>query len=459
MLKKRGTSYFIAVTLLFLFFWIGYEVQRHETATLLILYACIFTLYAWIISQRDSANINFWIACAIIFRLILIFSIPNLSEDFYRFIWDGRLLAAGYHPFAYPPSYYIENNVTIAGIDESLYSKLNSKNYFTIYPPVAQLIFWFAAKTSTSVYGSLIILKSFNIIAEIGSIILLQKLLVQFNLARERVLIYALNPLIILELTGNAHFEAVMISFVLLSLYLLLKKRQTFSSISMALSIGVKLIPVIFLPAITLVEGRRNTLRYWLVAFATLIILFLPLMDYSTLTGFQNSLPYFFSRFEFNASIYYLLRELGYVIFGHNIIYVAGPLLAAIAFVLILKISIKGLPSLFLNAPDNFTARSLAIEWRYIQTLAGCLLIYYLLTTTLHPWYIATLLALSVFSGFRFVIFWTFTIFFTYAGYSESGFSENVWLVAFEYISVILFFIYELWKKSSTLNTARITSR
>jgi hypothetical protein len=458
MVNQKASLYFIAIASMFLFFWMGYKVERHETATLLTLYAALFGLYTWIILQNQTENVTFWIGCSIVFRLVLLFSVPNLSDDFYRFIWDGRLLATGEHPFAHIPSYYIEHTATIAGIDESLYSKLNSKYYYTIYPPVAQFMFWFAAKVSSSVYGSLIILKSFNIVSEIGSIIVLQKLLVYFSLARERALIYALNPLIILELTGNAHFEAVMIFLVLLSLYFILTKRQKFSSISIALSIGVKLIPIIFLPAIIQVQGWKNAFRYWAVAIPTSIILFLPLMDYSTLTGFQNSIPYFFSRFEFNASIYYFIRELGYVVFGHNIIYIAGPLLGVIAFLIILHISINGLPRVFLNAPDSFPAGSLPIEWRYIQTLAGCLLIYYLFTTTLHPWYIATLLALSVFSNFRFVILWSFSIFFSYAGYSDSGFSENLWLVAVEYISVLGFFAYELWKKSSTLNTARVSA-
>jgi hypothetical protein len=450
MLKKRGTSYLFAAAFLFLFFLIGYKVQRHETASLLILYAALFALYAWIIFRNQSGTVNFWIGCAILFRLILLFSVPSLSEDFYRFIWDGRLLASGYHPFAHPPSYYIENGVIIAGIDEQLYSKLNSKDYFTIYPPVAQFMFWFSAKVSTSVYGSLIILKSFNFFSEVGSIILLQKLLARFNLGREKVLIYALNPLIILELSANAHFEGVMIFFILLSIYFTLGKRSTFSALSMALSIGVKLIPVIFLPALKQIGGWKYAFRYYAITVVAAVLLFLPLFDHRMLTGFQNSVPYFFSRFEFNASIYYLAREMGNVILGYNIIYVAGPLLAAVAFFIILNISIKGTPKLFLSAPDRSLGENLRNEWMYIQTLAGCLLIYYLFTTTLHPWYIATLLALSVFTNFRFVILWTFAIFFTYAGYYKGGFCENLWLISFEYFSVFGFFAYELWKKSST---------
>lgn len=453
--KKKVVSYFIAITLAFLFFWIGYKVQRHETATLLIVYAALFFLYASIIIIHQPENVNFWVGCSIVFRVILLFSMPNLSEDFYRFIWDGHLLASGYHPFAQPPSYYIENSISISELDELIFSKLNSKDYFTIYPPIAQAFFWLSAKISSSLYGSLIVLKTINVIAEIGSIILLQKILLHFNLRRERVLIYALNPLIIIELTGNAHFESVMIFFILLSLYCMIAKRPTWSAVSMALSIGIKLIPAIFLPALTQMYGVKNSLRYYGVIVIVSLLFFLPLLDHRMLTGFQNSLPYFFSRFEFNASIYYLVRELGYLLVGFNIIYAAGPLLAVIAFFLILYVSIKGLPRIFFAMAQEVLSLAALREWRFIHTVGASLLIYYLFTTTLHPWYISTLLAVSVVTRFNFVIVWTFMIFLTYAGYHEHGFSENLWLIALEYLVVLGFFAYELWKTSTTLATTK----
>lgn len=447
MLKEKALTYLVAVALLFLFFLIGYNVDRHETVRLLALYSVIFGLYLYIL-RKGREQLSFWIAASIVFRFILLFSIPNLSEDFYRFIWDGRLLASGYHPFAHPPSYYIENNIAIAGIDESLFSKLNSKDYFTIYPPVAQFLFWICAKVTSSMYGSLIILKSFNFLAEIGSIILIRKLLDHFRLPPEKVLIYALNPLIILELTGNAHFEAVLIFFILLGIYSIIKKRLIFSAVSQALSIGVKLIPVIFLPAVQQLTGWKNAIRFYLVAFIICVFLFIPLLDKEMLTGFQNSLQYYFARFEFNASIYYLVRALGYATVGYNVIHIAGLLLAAAGCFIILKISFKGVPGFFLDSSGIAATK----EWIYIQTLSACLLVYYLFTTTLHPWYITTLLALSVFTNFRFAILWSYMIFLTYAGYGPEGFNENLWIVSVEYIGVFGFFGYELWGKKLLLH-------
>ena len=454
MLRKTSSAYFIAIVTVFLYVGIGYNVQRYETATLLSLYVTLFALYLLIIFSKQASNTDFWIGCAIAFRFSLLFSTPNLSEDFYRFIWDGRLLASGYHPFAHPPSFYIENNIPAIGIDESLYSKLNSKDYFTIYPPVAQFFFWVSAKLSSSVYGSLVVLKTFNFISEIASILLIKKLLQELNLSSHRVLIYALNPLIVIELTGNAHFEAVMIFFIVLSLYFMLKKQSTFSSITMALSIGVKLIPLIFLPAIKRIEGWKNARIYFAVVCVTLILLFLPLLNASLLTGLGNSIPYFLSKFEFNASIYYLIRAIGYAVSGFNIIAIAGPLLSVVAFFLILRISMKGLPKFLSQQPIAVASGRIIHVLEYIHIVATCLLIYYLFTTILHPWYISTLLALSVFTNFRFMIVWSFMIFFTYAGYTQEGFSEDLWLVTLEYLSVLGFLGYELWRRVSRKSIA-----
>lgn len=453
MLRGKAIQYLVALTLLILFFFIGYKVHRYETVRLLVLYSLAFAMYLWVIERAPAGNLNFWILCSVIFRFILLFSVPNLSDDFYRFIWDGRLLASGHHPFAHLPSYYIENKVAIPGIDEVLFSQLNSKEYFTIYPPVAQFLFWLSAKLSWSVYGSVIVLKSFNLVAEIGSIIILKKLLNQFGLPIRKVLIYALNPLIILELIGNAHFEAIMIFFILLSIYFMRKNRVTLAAISMGFSIGVKLIPLIFLPAVKKLSGSLIALKFSAIALTACALFSMPLLNEQMLTGFQNSLQYFLAKFEFNASVYYLIREIGYAAFGHNVIYFAGPVLALVALLLIIKLSFKGVPKLFLDPlitnsekkPDNLLL--------YIHTLAGCLLIYYLFTTTLHPWYISTLFVLSIFTSFRFTILWTYMIFLTYAGYSIDGFDENLWIVSLEYITVFGFFAFELWKKQSLILT------
>jgi hypothetical protein len=125
---------------------------------------------------------------------------------------------------------------------------------------------------------------------------------------------------------------------------------------------------------------------------------------------------------------------LGYSIFGFNIIQFAGPALAMLATVLIFIISFSNLPAGFARGANN---RQLFVG------MLWCVFVYLLLTTILHPWYIVTLLAVSLLTPYRFPVVWSGMIFLTYAGYSENGFTENLLLVALEYVIVIAYLLYE----------------
>ncbi len=454
MVNRRAIQYFLSIGIFSIYLLLGYQIQRHETTLLLGLYSILFLLYAWIVFKAPKEQLTYWTIAAIAFRLILLFSVPNLSEDFYRFIWDGRLLASGYHPFAHIPSFYIENKLSIPGIDESLYQNLNSKSYFTIYPPVAQLLFWLSAKISSSVYGSLLLLKTLNVFAEIGSIVLLKSLLNHFKIPTRNLLIYALNPLVILELTGNAHFDGIMIFFLLVSFYFMVKQRLMLAAITLAVAICIKLIPLIFLPALLTLLGWKKAFQFYATVAVTCLILFIPLLDVAIIEGFQNSLGYYFSRFEFNASIYYIVRWLGFIFLGYNIVHIAGGVLAVIAMFLIIKISLRNDKSSNAQTTDIKSNTILKFP-TFVESLLWSLLVYFLFTTTLHPWYISTLLAISVLTPYKFVVLWTYTIFLSYAGYSSEGFNDNLWIVAFEYITVLGYLVYEiLWKKNSSLSPA-----
>ncbi|MEX2231222.1 MAG: glycosyltransferase 87 family protein [Cyclobacteriaceae bacterium] len=437
MLKQKPQQYFLLIISFILYTVIGYGIERHQTLPLLAFYFLLFVIFLLILCNRDTfqeQELKFWISAAIIFRVSLLFSVPALSDDFYRFIWDGRLLNAGYHPFAQIPSYYMTHPVSIPGIDAELYEKLNSKETFTIYPPVSQFIFWLSVVLSTgSVYGSVVVMKMIIFGFELGTIWIFTKLLRHFKQSQTSILIYALNPLVILELTGNLHFEGFMIFFFLLGIFLLSRQKQLASSLAYALSICTKLIPLIFLPLLIRQLPWKQTIAYWAVTGVFTLLFFVPLLNMNIIHGLSSSLGYYFQRFEFNASIYYLVREAGYFIFGFNIIQSAGPVLAVIATILILTIS-------FRNLPSNFAAD---IDPGLFRKMLWCMLIYLLFTTTLHPWYIITLLTISVFTTYRFPLVWSGLIFLSYAGYTENAYNENLFLVAFEYIAVIAYLLYE----------------
>jgi len=442
MRDTRKSLIFAALISLSLYVFLAYAIDRHQTGPLLTGYFVLFVLYAWIIRRKEfftQRTVHRLMWSGVLFRAALIFSIPALSDDFYRFIWDGRVLAAGYHPFTQVPAWFIAEGRNIPGLDQELFQLLNSPDRFTSYPPVCQFVYWLSAIVSLhSIHGSVIAMKIILLFFEVGNLIVIRKTLKLFARAEDNVLVYALNPLVILEVSGNVHFEGMMVFFLILSIYLLKKSARVGSAIAFALSVCTKLIPLLFLPLLARYLGWRRAAAYWALTLAFSAALFVPFLSLDFFSGMSASLGYYFQRFEFNASIYYIVREVGYYFAGFNIIQYAGPALACIAGIIVLYIALNRFPNRVADAVDS----------TLFERMMWSLFVYFLSTTILHPWYTITLLTASLFTSYRFPIVWTGLIFLTYSGYSADGFEENLVMVAMEYVLLSIYIYYEVkWMK------------
>lgn len=427
--SKNGLIYGLLFLSFVITYFLGYHVSRTSSIELVYLFSIQFLIYLIIIYLKpDDALLSRVIFGAVGLRLILLWAFPQLSDDIYRFVWDGRLLNSGLHPFAELPSYYMQPGQGVEGLNEKLYSLLNSPNYFTIYPPFAQFVFWLSTSITDSIVGAAVVIRVLIILAEVGTIFLSIQLLKKYNLPKCNVLLYALNPLVILELTGNLHFEAFMIFFLLLTVYCLLTFSIVKASFFMAASIATKLIPLILLTIFLRKLEKKSLLNFYIFTSIFLLLFFLPLFNYDLIEGMGSSLGLYFQKFEFNASVYYLIREIGFFVKGYNIIGSAGKYLALASFISIMTISLWKFKK--------------ANQW---YVMMWVLTIYFLLATTVHPWYISTLVAISIFTPFRYVIVWSFMIFLSYLGYTSYGFEENISVVIVEYTSIILLIGYELY--------------
>jgi alpha-1,6-mannosyltransferase len=408
----------------------AYGVARHQTALLLTGWALLFGLYLLLVWGAKQGPLWPLLAVAVAARLLLLPSIPLLSDDFYRFIWDGRLLLAGWHPFAHPPVWYMQPDApAIAGIQEGLFAALNSKEYFTVYPPLCQALFAAAAwMGGDSLRLSVGVLRLALIMAEGGSIWLLLQLLKQFGKPSRHVLLYALNPLVVLELSGNLHFEALAVFFLLLLLWALVRRKENasrggstdqlaLSALAFAGAVASKLWPLMLGPLLVNWLGWKKGLVWGLGAGLVCLLLFAPLVGSAWLGGMQESLALYYQRFEFNASLYYLMREIGSWWRGYNPIAQLGPLLALLATAGILWLSLRP------------AARRLPLPLSMLLIYS----LFLLCSTTVHPWYVVPLLALMPLTSLRFPLIWSGLIFLTYAGYSPAGYEEPLLLVALEY--------------------------
>lgn len=394
-------------------------------------YALAFASYGYMMWKYPFGNpYDILLYTAIIIRLVAIFAFPSLSDDIYRFIWDGRLAIAGYHPFEHLPSHYLQVGNEVPGLTESLYNKLNSQNYYTIYPTISQWVFNISAWIAPdSIYGFSLSMKGMLAAMDIGSILLARQILKSMSLSMNRAMYYALNPLVIIEIVGNGHFEGGMIFFTMLAIYLFLKNRYFFSAIALSAAVASKMLPLMFLPLLLAIIPWRKAFRYYAYTAIGLTLFFAPMMSATFINHISESLNLYFQKFEFNGSIYYLIRWIGYQVKGWNIIGDAGPILALIVFVGIWILTF-------------FNRKSKATDWPRLAMWA--LTIYFLMATIVHPWYISTLVALCVFSHYRFPLLWSGLITMTYINYSYDPFYENLWIVGLEYLLVFGMLIFEL---------------
>ncbi|TXF88764.1 hypothetical protein FUA23_13005 [Neolewinella aurantiaca] len=454
-------------------FYLGYGVDRTDFWSLFGAFVLAFGGYLALVYRPDETHLRWLVGLGIVLRVALVFGFPLLSDDVYRFIWDGHLIAAGHNPFAELPAHYLTEGQEVTGLSQELFDLLNSPDYYTIYPPVAQGVFTLAVWVSPdSWYGAAVVMKLFLLACELGSLWLLWRLLAartqdakngfsshgllknvdtlpaeptplsrgEKGLSPTNLLFYCLNPLIIVEIMGNLHFEGAMVFFLLLAYYLLQRSKWIAAGVAMAASVASKLLPLMLLPLLIrrlwewpVRNWWRSGKRFYVFSLAfgiACLLFFAPLLlSPGFLDGFQSSLELYQKKFEFNASIYYVARAIGYLQVGWNQIATIGPSLAKAAAAGILLLAL-------LDRRRDWVSLPVGWLWAFV--------LYLLCATTVHPWYLSVPIVLCCFTRWRFPLVWSFLIMLTYVSYIGEPYQEDLWLVGGEYVLVFGFFIWEI---------------
>lgn len=413
---------------------LGYATDQSDFGRIALFYGLAFGAYFMVLARPEWLRYwRYWLVVGAMLRVILLFGMPTLSDDVYRFLWDGYLLRQGLNPFSELPGFYMEPGNEIPGLDPALFDRLNSQEYFTVYPPLAQVSFGLAVSLfPNSWLGAIMVLKVWLLIFELGNLWLIPRLMARLGLPRSRVLIYALNPLVIVEGVGNLHYEVMMVFFLLLAIYGILQARWVLGAVFFAASIASKLLTVLFLPFFWSRMSRRRLLYFYSLVIGLTLLFFLPLLGWDFFAGFGSSLELYFRKFEFNASLYYLIRWVGYQLAGYNIIQMVGPRLGLLAVVII---GIMGLRDQGRDYHNLF------------GRMLGAICLYLFLATTVHPWYSILPLALCMFTNWRFPLIWTAVIWLTYINYSGEIYRENLWIVALEYMAVLAWAAWEYYRR------------
>ena len=422
---------------------LAYATPRTAFGQLLGLMGLALAAYAWLL--RSGLALRWGLGAALLFRLLWLPASPALSDDVYRFRWDGLLVSHGTNPFRFRPDELIADGARAAFADaptrtavlpelQQLYRQLNSPHYYSVYPPVCQAVFGAAAWLfPTSEQGFALSLRAALLVAEAGTAWLLLALLPTVGWPARRALRYLLHPLVIVELTGNLHFEALAICFVLLAIWLLHRQQWLRSAGALGLAVATKLLPLLALPLLVRRLGWQRFATYAAGVAASVLLLFGPFLSVELFANLGRSLGLYFRTFEFNASVYYVLRAIGYRLTTYNEIARIGPALALAA-------------ALFgLGLAGRERRPTLAMLPTALLLLCTG---YYALATTVHPWYLTLLVALAPLTRFRFPLVWGGAAVLSYAAYRTTAYTENLWLVALEYGLVGATLIFELRRAS-----------
>ncbi len=463
--ENKKISYLFLILSSALYVYLEYFLPRTSFYTLTTLWCILFGM-CYCLYKYSSLNLKTLFIAGIIFRLLLLAAIPPLSQDFNRFIWDGRILFKGLNPYSSTPKQWIESNNFIIHNAQQLFKAmglLNASNYSN-YPPVSQIGYLIAAIFgSKSILISIIVMRIQLIISDIGIYYFGKKILTILKLPQKNILLYFLNPFIILELTGNLHYEPVMVFFLVSSLYFLIVNNWKISAVLLGISINVKLLPLLFIPIFigyffreriikqslifsfsSLIKKRKNIIIYLIyvsIALGVNILLFLPFINDAFISNYTSSIGLWFKSFEFNASIYYIIRWIGFQTVGWNIIGTTGKVLPVFVILFI------GYLSIFRN---NHKSLNL------FTSLLFSISIHLMLTTTVHPWYLSIPLALSIFTNYKYIFIWTLSIVLSYNAYSNPIFKENLGFVFLEYTLVALALVYDFYRQKRRIQKIRL---
>jgi len=241
-----------------------------------VFYGLSLAGFALLATAASSLPLRGALLAAIVLRLVLLPGTPTLSDDFYRFLWDGRVQLGGTNPYVYAPGDAALDGVAYADRDDVDFPELR-----TPYPPLAQATFLAVAAVDGGPLALKLLFGLFDL-ATAAAVWWLAD-------ARRRhaaTVLYLLCPAVIVQTWDAAHLEAAAAFFVVLAAALLLHRRDAAAGAALGVATAFRLTPVaVLVPA--LLGGRAKPGRL-LAGFVPAVVI--PYVPYLATGGATGSL-------------------------------------------------------------------------------------------------------------------------------------------------------------------------
>jgi len=268
----------------------------------------------WVVALLLVASVTFLVACAsalfgnrpfavrwmigpaVAFRLLFATVPPSLSDDVWRYLWDGEVAAAGINPYRFAP-----DDLALSGLRDATWERMNHRSISTIYPPYAQLLFRAVAPRG-GLMGWKVVVLAFDLLALLGVMEGLRAVGRPAALA----ILYAWNPLVLTEFAWNAHVDVVAVAGVTWAVVASLRERPRLAVALVCLAGGIKLFPLALLPVFVKRSGCRPGIA---IAAAIGLAGAVPYAS-AGLAALSSGLRVYAETWEFNGSLYEALRSL-----------------------------------------------------------------------------------------------------------------------------------------------------
>jgi len=418
--KKLKKIFFASLLLLIViyasFYFSNQSIQNYSFS--FILSSLIYLVAVIVLVKTDLSNSQI-LAVLIIFFLIktLFISIePIGSDDYYRYLWDGKVQSNGINPYLYAPEDQSLNPLH----SELLPGKISYPRIRTIYFPVSQFLFTLAYRISGK---NAIGLKISLLLAELLILISLYYLLKRFSMDLKYILVYAILPLIIFQFFTDAHIDLVGAALLLASVTLCFYDKKFLSYILLGLSLSVKPTGLLLIPF--LFQNEQKILERIKSIFIPIIVFIITFLPYVFTANPLDTLINFTAKWTFNGMIYNILD----IFLSNNL---SIRLICGILFLVVFIF-------LFVYKTD------------FLKKVYLSLFLLMIFSPVVHPWYLiwfAVLLpVIRSHSGFYFVAAISLTSITVVTFQTVGVWQENTLVLFAEYLPLALIFFYEIFKE------------
>jgi len=318
------------------------------------------------------------VAFGLLFRVLSLLSHPFASTDIYRYVWDGRVSAAGINPYAYVPA----DKRLMDLRDDAVYPLINRPaTARTIYPPIAQAAFYLVTR-----FGGVFSMKTAMTLFDLLTLIILMRLLLIYGVPVQRVILYAWHPLVIWEFAGNGHVDAIAIALIAAAILAYQRDRRFLVGVALGAAALVKFFPLVLLAPFYRRWDWKMPLAFVVLAVAS----YIPFLEVGTrVLGY---LPGYAHEEGLDTGQRFYLLNLFHTLFRINISPVAYVIAGALA-----------ITALWVLAQRVDPART---RLREFFALAIATMVTVLLSPA-YPWYFTWLVPLCALAPSRSVLYLT----------------------------------------------------